>query len=126
MNPLSKMFVPWMLLGFMVVIFISGVIGMFIGFNVAENSFQEQRIHMIAVQNQALAERDKRRIEAEQRNTQLETQFLAQIQGLSDNYKTLSRQLADELKDDIYTRCQLPARGREILNRSVTDANKRK
>ena len=113
-------------MGFMVVIFISGVIGMFIGYNVAENNFQEQRIHLIAAQNQALAERDARRFEAEKRNDQLELQFIGQIQGLSNSYKELSRQLADELKDDIYTQCQVPAKGHKLLQNKVNEANKRK
>ncbi|EIP9220990.1 hypothetical protein LT875_002436 [Salmonella enterica] len=118
--------VPWMLCGFMVVVCISGAIGLFIGYNVADNRFQEEKLQLVTAQNAALAERDKRRIEAEQRNAQLEGKFLNQLQVLNENYQHLSGQLTEELKAEIYTQCHVPPTGAELLRKSVTEANKRK
>lgn len=126
MNTISKLLTPWVLLAFMVIIFISGIIGLFIGYNVAENRFQEARLHMVALQNQALDERNQRLVEATARNQQLEKQFMMSISDLAANYKVLSAQLAEELKDDIYTQCQVPLTGKQLLQKSVLEANKRK
>ncbi|EBA6160065.1 hypothetical protein BIW22_20850 [Salmonella enterica] len=126
MNTISKLLTPWVLLAFMVIIFISGAIGLFIGYNVAENRFQEARLHMVALQNQALDERNQRLVEATARNQQLEKQFMLSISDLASNYKILSAQLAEELKDDIYTQCQVPLTGKQLLQKSVIEANKRK
>ncbi|EGC0267556.1 hypothetical protein H8U31_001307 [Salmonella enterica] len=126
MNTISKLLTPWVLLGFMVIITISGIIGLFIGYNVAENRFQEDRIRMVALQNQALDERNQRLVEAAARNQQLEKQFMLSISDLAANYKALSAQLAEELKDDIYTQCQVPLTGKQLLQKSVIEANKRK
>ncbi|EAM1616339.1 hypothetical protein EU642_22135 [Salmonella enterica] len=121
-----KTVMPWVLLGFMVVIVISGAIGLFIGFNMAETRFQEEKISLVKAQNKALDERDKLRIAAEEKNLQLETQFLASVQELTANYKQLAEQLGEELKQDIYHDCHVPDSGKELLKKRVTEANKRK
>lgn len=126
MNELKKMIMPWALLGFMVTICIAGIIGLFIGYNIAENQFASDKIALVKAQNDALAEKDARRLEAEQRNVQLETQFLSAVQDLSLNYKALSGQLSQELKQDIYRQCKVPASGRELLHKQIQEANRRK
>ncbi|ECB1886222.1 hypothetical protein IAJ44_004278 [Salmonella enterica] len=60
-------FTFWLLLGFMVVIFTSGAIGLFIGYNVADTQFQDDKDTQIQ--------------ELVKRNQQLEAQF---VEGLKD------------------------------------------
>ncbi|EDY2030056.1 hypothetical protein GTB64_004498 [Salmonella enterica] len=126
MNPITKMLMPWAMLVFMITIFISGLIGLYIGYSMAENRFQEQRLHMITAQNKALDEKDTRLQEAAKRNQQLEGQFLASIDTLNQNYKALSGQMAEELRNDIYQTCIIPATGKDLLHKRVAEANKRK
>ncbi|EJG5414289.1 hypothetical protein NAD41_000890 [Salmonella enterica] len=126
MSLTARAIMPWVFCGFMVIIFISGAIGLFIGYNVAENRFAEDKLALVATQTKALAERDRLRVVAEERNARLETQFLAQVDELSENYKLLATELREELKSEIYTQCRVPLSGTELLRKSVNEANKRK
>lgn len=122
---MSKM-LPWAMVAFMTTIIISGLIGLTIGYNMAENGFQEERLQQVKMQNQALDEKDARLRDALSRNQQLEAEFLASIDELNANYKQLSAQMADELKQEVYTQCHVPETGHELLKRRVSEANKRK
>jgi uncharacterized membrane-anchored protein YhcB (DUF1043 family) len=117
---------PWVLLAFMVVIFISGLIGMYIGYTVADNRFQEAKIHMIANANAALDERDDRLHEQAERNVRLENEFMSSIDKITSNYKTLSQTMTAELKNDIYSKCQVPLTGKALLQKRVKEANARR
>lgn len=126
MNLLTRSMMPWVLLAFMVVIFISGLIGMYIGYTVADNRFQEARIHMIAATNAALDERDDRLHEQAERNVRLENEFMESIDKITANYKNLSETMTQELKNGIYAKCQVPPTGANLLREKVKEANAQK
>ncbi|EEK4464922.1 hypothetical protein GNM83_19010 [Salmonella enterica] len=111
------------IIGIMSLALVSGFSGLFIGYNVADNRFQEARLHMVALQNQALAAKDAHIHQLTQRNMALTNSFLDKLDLLSSSYDTFTLKMKDELKQAIYTQCKVPRSGRELLKERIKEAN---
>ncbi|ECN9265234.1 hypothetical protein ZL58_14455 [Salmonella enterica subsp. enterica serovar Typhimurium] len=114
------------LISVVIMALVSGCIGLFIGYNVAENHYQSDRLELVKTQNQALAERDKHINELSARNVELTNQFLDKLDHINVGYKEFADKLRDELKNDIYTQCKLPASGQALLKEHIQKANAHK
>ncbi|EKK5568147.1 hypothetical protein PN823_004569 [Enterobacter hormaechei] len=112
------------IIGILALALVSGFSGLFIGYNVADNRFQEARLHMIAIQNQALAAKDAHIHQLTERNMALTNSFLDKLDTLSSSYDTFALKMQNELKQAIYTQCKVPHTGRELLKERVKEANK--
>lgn len=102
---------------------ISGCIGLFIGYNVAENHAQADKVALVTAQNKALATRDAQITELSARNVELTNQFLDKIELINSGYVDFGNKLREELKQDIYTQCKLPATGHALLRDHIKKAN---
>lgn len=112
-------------IGIMFIALVSGFSGLFIGYNVADNRFQQARIHMITLQNQALAAKEAHIAQLTARNMALTNEFLDKIDALSSSYEGFSVKMRNELKQAIYTQCKLPHTGRDLLKEHIKEANSR-
>ncbi|EON2339058.1 hypothetical protein ACLLKL_002028 [Escherichia coli] len=110
----------------LVMALVSGCIGLFIGYNVADNRYQRDRVALVTSQNNALAARDAHINELSQRNVELTNQFLDKLSHINDGYEGFALKLRAELKNDIYTQCKLPASGQSLLKDRIKEANAHK
>ncbi|EHS7647143.1 hypothetical protein KWH26_003753 [Salmonella enterica] len=110
-------------IGILALAMVSGFSGLFIGYNVADNRFQEARLHMVASQNQALAAKDAHIHQLTERNMALTNSFLDKLDLLSHSYDSFTLKMQNELKQAIYTQCKVPNSGRDLLKERVKEAN---
>lgn len=113
-------------IGVLLLSLVSGCIGMFMGYTVAENNNQEDRLELVKSQNKFLADRDARIKELNARNVELTNQFLEKLDHINVGYQDFANKLGIELKHEIYSQCKLPATGQALLKEHIKQANSHK
>lgn len=116
---------PWFVLAAVLALAASGASGMYFGYEIAAGRFAKDKLELVAAQNQALAEKEARRKEAEDRSQLIEGTFLAALKNMKVENTTNYQEVVKETEKFVYTDCKLPDSGVDLLNKHIDDVNMR-
>lgn len=123
--PARKSMLPWIIAAFLFAILGSGGTGMYFGYQIADGKASQDKLQLASAYNDAMAEKEKRRQEAEDRGHTVEADFLTSLQNLQVVNKTYYTETQKETEKLVYTDCKVPDSGVDLLNKHIDDVNLR-
>lgn len=120
-----KTMLPWIVAGFLFAILSAGGTGMYFGYQIADAKASNDKLQLASAYNDAMAEKEKRRQEAEERGHMVESNFLTALNGMQVINKTYYNEVQKETEKVVYTDCKLPDSGVDLLNKHIDDVNMR-
>lgn len=123
--PAKKAALPWIIAAFLFAILAAGGAGMYFGYQIADAKAANDKLQLANAYNDAMAEREKRRLDAESRGRTVEGDFLTALQNMQVVNKTYNNEIVKETEKLVYTDCKLPDSGVDLLNKHIDDVNMR-
>ena len=123
--PAKKAALPWIIAAFLFAIIAAGGVGMYFGYQIADAKAANDKLQLANAYNDAMAEREKRRLDAEARGHTVESDFLTALQNMQVVNKTYNNEIVKETEKLVYTDCKVPDSGVDLLNKHIDDVNMR-
>lgn len=120
----KKMF-PFFIIAALVAVLGSGCSGLYFGYEIAQGRFSTEKLEMASAYNLALAEKEARRKEAEDRSHLIESQFITGLKDIRVVNTTTYQRVEKETEKLVYTDCKVPDTGVDLLNKHIDDVNMR-
>ena len=114
---------PWALLIVLLLIVISGLVGLYFGYHYAKGEYSADKAAMLTAYNTALEESQARRKEQEDKGNLIAKDFMGKLAGIkvvNNNYHTTLQKETEKL---VYTDCKVPDSGIDLLNKHIEESN---
>jgi hypothetical protein len=112
---------PWYIIGGCALL----LSGMYLGYEIAAGRFAADREALLQAQADALKATNDQLLAEQRRGQEIATQFLTALQNIRIENKTFNHEVRVEREKLVYTDCQLPDSGVDLLNRHIDAANLR-
>lgn len=116
---------PWIIIGCMLALTMSGVAGMYGGYEIASARHAKERQDLLEAQIASLSLAKDELAAAHRRSNEVSGEFLVALKDMKIVNTTINTEVKKETERLIYTDCKLPDSGTDLLRKRADEVNSR-
>lgn len=122
---ISKALSPWLIVASVLAISVTGVAGMYAGYEIANARHARAVSELKDAQIAALKARTDQYLEAVSRGDQVAGDFYDALRNIKVVNTSITQEVRREVEKLVYTDCRLPDSGADLLSKKVDEINMR-